>query len=280
MLWSIICMPGETCLMRSRLYRLALIAFLFLFPASLLAAGPQKISYVTSTGQTVHGLLYEPSGEPSGHGKHPAIVVIHEWWGLDAWVKQQAQQLAREGYVALAVDLYGGKVTANPQVARQLDMALDPKAATANVVAAAHYLAAQKNVDARRIGAVGWCMGGGYAALLAIHDPELRAVAINYGELPQSRTELAKIHARVLGIFGGADPVVTPAEVATFEQTMRALDKPMEIKIYPGAGHAFENPNNRTGYRAADAADAQAKMRAFFARELQIPQKGTPRSGE
>jgi carboxymethylenebutenolidase len=255
--------------MRSRFRRLAMIAFLTLFPVTLLAAGPQKISYRTSTGQTVHGLLYEPAG----HGRHPAIVVIHEWWGLDSWIQQQAQNLAHEGYVALAVDLYGGKVTTNPQVARQLDMGLNPQQATANVVAAAHYLARQKNVDAGRVGAVGWCMGGGYAALLAIHDPALRAVAINYGELPQSRTELMKMHANVLGIFGGADPVVTPSEVASFEQTMRSLGKPIEVKTYPGAGHAFENPNNRTGYRPADAADAQARMRAFFARELHVAKK-------
>lgn len=276
MLWAFIRSLRETYLMGSRFCRFALIAFLILFPASLMAAGPQKISYVTSTGQTVHGLIYEPAG----HGKHPAIVVIHEWWGLDPWIEQQAQQLAHEGYVALAVDLYGGKVTTNPRVARQLDMALKPEEATANVVGAAHYLAAQKNVDARRIGAVGWCMGGGYAAQLAVHDAALKAVAINYGELPQNRAELAKIHAPVLGIFGGADPVVTPQEVAQFEQTMHSLGKPIEIKTYPGAGHAFENPNNRMGYRAADAADAQARMRAFFARELKVSKKETSRPGE
>jgi carboxymethylenebutenolidase len=262
--------------MHVRLSRLFVTVLLILFPASLLAAGPQRVSYTTSTGQTVHGLLYEPAG----HGKHPAIVVIHEWWGLDTWIEQQAQQLAHEGYVALAVDLYGGKVTTNPQVARQLDMALKPEEATANVVGAAHYLAAQKNVDAHRIGAVGWCMGGGYAALLAVHDPTLKAVAINYGELPQSRAELAKIQAPVLGIFGGADPVVTPAEVAAFEQTMRSLGKSITVKTYPGAGHAFENPNNRMGYRPADAADAQARMRAFFARELKASTKVASQPGQ
>ncbi len=250
--------------MHSRFSRLLLIALLFLFPVSLLAA-PHEVSYVTSSGKTVHGLLFEPAG----HGRHPAIVVIHEWWGLDNWIKEQAQNLANEGYVALAVDLYDGKVTANPQVARQLDMGLNPQEATGNVIAAANYLAAQKNVNARRIGAVGWCMGGGYAALLAIHDPDLRAVAINYGELPQSRADLAQIHANVLGIFGGEDPVVTPKEVEAFDQTMQSLGKPIQVKTYPDAGHAFENPNNHGGYRAADAANAQARMRAFFARELQ-----------
>jgi carboxymethylenebutenolidase len=239
------------------------VAAAMLFPATMFAMGPRTVTYM-SDGHPVHGLLYEPAGK----GVHPAIVVVHEWWGLDGWIKEQAQQLANEGYVALAVDLYGGKVTTNPAVARQLDMGLNPKEATANVVAAAKYLAAQKNVNAKRIGAVGWCMGGGYAALLAVHDPNLRAVAINYGELPTSRAELARIHAAVLGIFGGVDPVVTPEEVSTFEKMMRSLHKPIEVKTYADAGHAFENQNNQRGYRAADARDAQARMRAFFAREL------------
>lgn len=239
------------------------IALMLLFPAVMFAAGPRQVTYM-SDGQPVHGLLYEPAGD----GAHPAIVVVHEWWGLDAWVKDQAQNLADEGYVALAVDLYDGKSTTKPAVARQLMMGLNRQQAVANVVGAAKYLAAQKNVDAKRIGAVGWCMGGGYAALLAVHDPNLKAVAINYGELPESRAELAKIHASVLGIFGGADPVVTPKEVSAFEQTMHSLHKQIEVKTYPGAGHAFENSNNQRGYRPADAKDAQAQMRRFFAREL------------
>lgn len=247
---------------RTHLVTLALLAAL-VFPATMFAAGPRKVTYM-SDGQPVHGLLYEPATK----GMHPAIVVVHEWWGLDAWVKEQAQNLANEGYVALAVDLYHGKVTSNPAVARQLMMGLNRQQAVANVVAAAKYLGAQKNVDAKRIGAVGWCMGGGYAALLAVHDPNLKAVAINYGELPESRSELARIHASVLGIFGGADRVVTPKEVHAFEQTMQSLHKQIEVKIYPGAGHAFENSNNKGGYRPADAKDAQAQMKRFFAREL------------
>ena len=239
------------------------MAVAMLFPAVMYAAGPRKVTYM-SDGQPVHGLLYEPAGQ----GVHPAIVVVHEWWGLDGWVKEQAQNLADEGYVALAVDLYHGKVTSSPATAQKLMMGLNRQQAVANVVAAAKYLAAQKNVNAKRIGAVGWCMGGGYAALLAVHDPHLKAVAINYGELPESRAELAMIHASVLGIFGGADPVVTPKEVHAFEQTMHSLHKPIEVKIYAGAGHAFENSNNQRGYREADAKDAQAQMRRFFAREL------------
>jgi|SRR5579875_648108 len=247
-----------------QLVRLFLVAIFILPPAALLAATPRQVSYMTDAGQTVHGLLYEPAWG----GRHPGIVVIHEWWGLTPWVQQQAQDLAQEGYVVLAVDLYGGRVTTNPQVARRWDMGLNQQQAIANVVAAADYLAAQKNVDARRIGAAGWCMGGGFAAQLAIHDPDLRAVAINYGELPQNPSQLKNIHAAVLGIFGGRDPVVPPEEVKAFERTMKSLGKPIEIRIYPDAGHAFENPDNRNGYRPADTASADRLMRTFFAQTL------------
>lgn len=239
------------------------VALALLFPARSFAAGPRTVTYM-SDDQPVHALLYEPAGK----GVHPAIVVIHEWWGLDGWIKDQAQLLTQEGYVALAVDLYNGKVTTDPAVARQMMMNLNRQQAVANVVAAAQYLAAQKNVNRERIGAVGWCMGGGYAALLAVHDPNLRAVAINYGELPQNRAELSRIHAAVLGIFGGEDNVVTPAEAQTFVKTMRSLHKPIRVKFYHDAGHAFENPNNKGGYRPADARSAQAAMKRFFAKEL------------
>jgi len=247
---------------RLRLATMALVLAI-LFPASIYAAGPRRVTYM-SAGHPVQGLLYEPAGQ----GRHPAIVVIHEWWGLDGWVKEQAQNLANEGYVALAVDLYHGQVTNSPAVARKLMMGLSKTSGVDNVVAAAKFLAAQPNVNAKRIGAVGWCMGGGYAALLAVHDPNLRAVAINYGELPVSREQLGKIHASVLGIFGGEDRVVTPKAVHAFSQTMRSLGKPLQVKTYPDAGHAFENSNNKGGYRPADAKDAQASMRKFFAKEL------------
>lgn len=239
------------------------VTLALLFPAALYASGPRQVTYL-SAGQPVHGLLYEPTGK----GMHPAIVVIHEWWGLDDWIKDQAQELSDEGYVVLAVDLYHGKVTANPVAARQWMMQLSRQQGVDNALAAANYLAAQRNVEAKRIGAVGWCMGGGYAVLLAVHDPSLRAVAINYGELPTNRKDLGQIHAAVLGIFGGADRVVTPDEAHAFAQTMESLGKPIEMKIYPGAAHAFENPNNKSGFRAVAARDAQARMRAFFAIEL------------
>ncbi|HTV81295.1 MAG TPA: dienelactone hydrolase family protein [Acidobacteriaceae bacterium] len=245
-----------------------------LFPALLvvgmLAAGSparaqiaQQVGWSSGT-ETVHGLLYLPSGS----GVHPALVVIHEWWGLTDWVKDQAQDFARQGYVTLAVDLYSGQVTNNPNTAYQLMSGLSQERSIENLTGAVAFLSRRRDVDPHRIGAVGWCMGGGYAAQLAIADPNLRAVVINYGELPTDRTSLERIHAAVLGNFGGLDQGITPADVHAFAASMQSLGKSIDVKIYPDAGHAFQNPDNKTGYRPADTANAKARERKFLAQEL------------
>lgn len=245
------------------------------FPAllsvvAMLAAGSparaqtaQQVGWSNGT-ETVHGVLYLPPG----HGVHPALVVIHEWWGLTGWVKDQAQDFARQGYVALAVDLYGGQVTDNPQMASHLMSGLSQQRSVATLTGAVALLSRRKDVDPHRIGAIGWCMGGGFAAQLAIADPSLRAVVINYGELPTDRASLERIHAAVLGNFGGLDRGITPADVHAFATTMQSLGKNINVKIYPDAGHAFQNPNNKNGYRPADTVNAKARERKFLAREL------------
>jgi carboxymethylenebutenolidase len=111
-------------------------------------------------------------------------------------------------------------------------------------------------------------MGGGYALDIAIADPKLAAVAINYGHLATEADTLKKINASVLGNFGGQDRGIPPESVNAFSDALKKLGKSVDVKIYPDAGHAFENPNNKTGYRAADAADAQQRMDHFFAATL------------
>ncbi len=111
-------------------------------------------------------------------------------------------------------------------------------------------------------------MGGGYALQLAIAEPALKAVAVNYGALPTDKAALGKIHAAVLGNFGGMDTGIPPDAVHAFEAAMKTLGQPVDAKIYPDAGHAFENPNNKNGYRAEDAANALARIDIFFEAEL------------
>lgn len=251
------------------------VSGLLLLPGILLAnpkvnaQSAQEISIPVGT-ETVRGLLYEPPGTAEHPAaKHPGLIVIHEWWGLDDWIKEQAQHFADEGYVTVAVDLYRGKVATDAETAHELMRGLPQDRGVRDLTAAAAWLDHQQNVDSGRVGAIGWCMGGGYAAQLAVADPDLRAVVINYGSLPTDPAALGKIHAVVLGNFGGLDQGITPEDVHAFATAMQALGKPVDAKVYPDAGHAFENPNNTKGYKAADAADAQARAHRFLREQLQ-----------
>jgi carboxymethylenebutenolidase len=254
--------------MRSLL--LSLILSLSL-PVSVLAADGKAVSY-KSGDETVSGILYTPTGK----GPFPALIVIHEYWGLNDWVKQQAEKLADQGYVALAdqgyvalaVDLYRGKVADNPDLAHELMRGVPEDRATRDLRAAYDFLAAQANVKKDRIGSIGWCMGGGYSLDTALAEPQLAATVINYGHLATEPSELKKINAPILGFFGGQDRGITPDDVKKFQQAMEKVGKKIEVKIYPDAGHAFENPNNKQGYRPEDAADAWQRTVDFLAATL------------
>jgi len=231
---------------------------------ALRADAQQSVTFPSGDG-TAQGILFLPQGA----GPHPALVVIHEWWGLNDWIKQEAAGYAAKGYVALAVDLYHGKVADTPDMAHELSRGLPQDQGVRDLTAAFTYLQNRKDVKRDRIGAVGWCMGGGYALQLAIAEPSLKAVAINYGALATDKTALQKIHATVLGNFGGQDHGIPPDSVHGFEAAMKSLGKPVDAKIYPDAGHAFENPNNKTGFRSDDASDALGRIDRFFTANLQ-----------
>jgi len=233
--------------------------------ASLAAdARAQQAVTFPSGDSTAQALLYLPPGA----GPHPALIVIHEWWGLNDWIKQEAAGYAAKGYVTLAVDLYRGKAAADPEMAHELSRGLPQDQGVRDLTAAVAWLQSRKDVKRDRIGAVGWCMGGGYALQLAIASPSLRAVAINYGSLATDKAALGQIHAAVLGNFGGQDRGIPPDAVHAFEAAMQSLGKPVDAKIYPLAGHAFENPNNASGFRPADAADALARIDSFLGSTL------------
>ena len=135
--------------------------------------------------------------------------------------------------------------------------------------AAVEFLKSQPNVKTDRIGSIGWCMGGGYSLDVALQEP---SPGCGRHQLRPSRrptpTSLKKINAAVLGIFGGQDRGIPVDDVKKFEQTLKQQGKKVEIVIYPDAGHAFENPNNKTGYRAEDAADAWKHTTEFPGRRL------------
>jgi carboxymethylenebutenolidase len=182
-------------------------------------------------------------------------------------VKEQAAKLSDQGYVALAIDLYRGKVAKTPDEAHEIMRGVPEDRAQRDLHAAFEFLASQPNVKKDRIGAIGWCMGGGYALDLALQEPTLAADVINYGHLATDRETLKKIQAPILGIFGAEDRGITPTDVRKFGEALDQMGKKIEIKIYDDAGHAFENPNGER-YRAADAADAWKRTVDFLATTL------------
>ena len=243
--------------------QLLVFALVLLLVSTAFSATGKDVTY-KSGDETVKGILYTPSGK----GPFPALVAIHEYWGLNDWVKEQASKLADQGYVVLAIDLYRGHVATTPDEAHELMRGVPEDRATRDLLAASAYLRSLKQVDPARVGAIGWCMGGGYALDLAIHDPKLAAAVINYGHLATETSTLQQINAPILGIFGGLDKGITPDDVHKFEQQMKALNKSVEVVIFPDAGHAFENPNNKTGYRPEDAAKAWTDTVNFLSRKL------------
>ncbi|HUA00155.1 MAG TPA: dienelactone hydrolase family protein [Candidatus Aquilonibacter sp.] len=205
---------------------------------------------------------------PEKPGRYPGLVVIHEWWGLTDWVKGETEKLAGQGYVALAVDLYRGKVTNDPEEAHELMRGLPEDRAVSDLKAAFNYLSTRKDVDHGHIGSIGWCMGGGFSLQLAIHEPRLAACVVNYGALPTDPTDLQQIGAPILGNFGALDRGITPNDVALFQKTMTALGKSVDMKVFDGAGHAFENSTNATAYRPEAAADAWTRSVNFLNKSL------------
>src|ERR1700746_1526646 len=198
--------------------KLSLLALLVLmFAASSSAAEGKPVSY-KSGDETVSGILYTPQGK----GPFPALVVIHEYWGLNDWVKEQASKLADEGYVSLAIDLYRGKVAATPDMAHEIMRGVPEDRAKRDLHAAFEFLPSQTTVKKDRIGAIGWCMGGGYSLDVALQEPTLAADVINYGHLATDPDALKKINAPILGIFGAQDKGIPPQDVRKFGE---ALDK-------------------------------------------------------
>ena len=238
------------------------LAFCLLISAAF-GADSKSVSY-KSGNETVHALLYTPRGK----GPFPGIIVIHEWWGLNDWIKEQALKLADQGYEALAIDLYRGRVATTPDEAHEIMRGVPEDRAKRDLHAAFEFLSSQSEVKKDRIAAIGWCMGGGYSLDVALAEPTLAADVINYGHLATDPDAIAKIHAPILGVFGGQDRGITPDDVHKFEAAMKKEGKKIDVKIYDDAGHAFENPNNKEGYRPTDAADAWNRTVAFLAENL------------
>ena len=207
---------------------------------------------------------------PSAPGSFPAVLVIHEWWGLNDHIKDIAQRFAREGFAALAPDLYsrlGYKVTKDPNEAAKLMDLLSSQAALRDLNAATQYLKAQPFIDPLRIGIVGFCMGGTITLTMAGHNSDLKAAVPFYGKVPPIET-LDYLLCPVLYHYGAKDGWVTRQEVERLKEGLEKFGKPGAVQIYPEAGHAFFNDTRPEAYRPQDAQLAWQRSLAFFGEHL------------
>lgn len=233
--------------------------------APAVAVTSRAVQYGEQDGAPLTGFLAMPEGAAADV---PGLIVIHEWWGLNDNIRAIAERLAGEGYRALAVDLYRGEVATEPKTAMQLSRGLrdDSDRADDNLLQAYAYLEA---AGSPRIGVIGWCLGGRWSLRTALLLPDqVDATVIYYGSLVTDPQELATLQMPVMGNFGGADPIIPLADIEAFESTMRELGKTVDVKIYPGAQHAFSNPSG-TAYDAAAAADAWQRSTGFLGTYLQ-----------
>lgn len=205
---------------------------------------------------------------PKVEGKFPAIVLIHEWWGLTDWEKENAIRFASKGYVSIAVDLYRGKIAKTPEEARSYMQSLSTDKVVRDVKSAVEYLKSRDDVLPDKIGIIGWCMGGGFALRSLIEIPDFTAGVICYGRLVEDEKQLEKINAPILGIFAEKDRGIPPEAVKNFEERMKKLGKKIEVKIYPDVNHAFMNPNNKSNYDEISTKNAWDLIDKFFKANL------------
>lgn len=224
----------------------------------------REVSYGRVAGRELRGYLALRAGTSVGG---PAVILIHEWWGLNDNMRLMARRLAAEGYTALAVDMYG-TTTEDPARARELMSGVmrDPEPAVENLRAAAAYLRDVEHADA--LGLIGWCFGGGWSlrGALALGE-EADAAVVYYGQPVTDPALLGRLETPLLGIFGSADQAIPLDDVHEMRREFERLDHPAEIHVFAGQQHAFANPSGGS-YDAAAAAEAWAETTAFLARHL------------
>ncbi len=204
-------------------------------------------------------------------GKLPAVMVVHEWWGLNEQIKQEARRLAGEGYAVFAIDLYDGEVATDASRAGELagKVRANPAEAERKMRLAFDFLEAQPDVDASRMASMGWCFGGGMSALIGSSgDPRVKATVIYYGTPVTDASRLRKMSQPVLGIWGVEDQSIKVDTVRAFEQSLQAQGTPVEFHYYEGAGHAFANPTRGDAYRPEATADAWEKTLEFLRQQF------------
>ena len=229
-------------------------------PPARTKEAPPKLTGQMIDLQDSKAYVAKPKGTPKG-----ALLVLHEWWGLTDWVKHMADQLAGQGYLALAVDLYKGKVTEDPKEAQSLMQSKDEKYGDAVESAGIAWL--KQNAGGAKVGTIGWCMGGGESLKASLNNAsDVSATVIYYGMPVDDVARLKTLQGPVLGIFAKKDGHITPEVVARFDENLKAAGVKHEFHSYD-AGHGFANPSS--GAYTSDAAkDAWEKTKAFLSTKM------------
>jgi carboxymethylenebutenolidase len=231
----------------------------------------QPLAYGEIGNRNLDGFLAMPAdaAEPL-----PGLLVIHEWWGLNDNMRAVTRRLAAEGYIALAVDLYGGATAETPEQAAALmaKAAENPENVRDNLRQAYEYL--DKYAFSPTIGSIGWCFGGGWSLQTALMFPdELDAMVMYYGQVVTDRDQLEPLKVPILGLFAERDQAIPLREVQTFRSLLQDLGKDAEVRIYSRVGHAFANPSGGT-YDAEAAEDAWRRTLDFL--DLKLRKSGAP----
>ena len=212
-----------------------------------------------SNGGTAQGYLAVPE---SGSG--PGVLVIQEWWGLVDHIREVCDRLAREGFVALAPDLYRGESTADPGTAGRLMMDLELPRAARDLEGAINALVNHHAVNGGKVAAIGFCMGGQLALYAAALSPRISAVVDCYGVHPNVRIDFAKIRAAVMGVFAERDTFVPPETAHQLEADLRAASVRTDFTVFAGVDHAFLNDTRPDVYDAATAQRAWGRILSFL----------------
>lgn len=239
------------------------LATVLAFPelAAAQAARLEPVQVATQSGRRALGVVAMPEKLPA-----PAVILIHEWWGLNDQIKSVAADLANQGFISLAVDLYDGKVAANPDEARALINGLDADRATDALVSMVNYLKTHETSNGK-VATLGWCFGGGWSLNAAIAAP-VDAAVIYYGRVDKSAAELANLETPLLGHFGTEDRSINPQMVGGFKREMAKAGKADLLSVHwYTANHAFANPTGAR-YDEDDAQLAWARTLAFFHQNL------------
>lgn len=224
-----------------------------------------NVEYTDSSGQELLGFL----ARPEGPGPHPAVLLIHEWWGLNEGITILAEALAQEGYVVFAPDGYRGQVTAMFPRALWLRLVTPTDQVEADIDSGLAYLSSLDGVDPDRVASMGFCFGGGHSLQLGLRQSENLAMTIIYYGAVVTEPDLLRPLTDgqpVLGIFAEEDNTIFTKDVLEFEAALNSLDIENEITIYPGVGHAFVNEDNYN--QPGPAGEAWAQTLRFLEENL------------